>query len=67
MLVTFSESKTNKDQRKKVNLLSKIAYFVVPRSHLKKKEKGTLVTFSKVKKKQRSKEKSLTGVTAPKE
>jgi hypothetical protein len=56
MLVTFPESKTNKDQRKKVNLPSKIAHFEVP-----------LVTFPKVKKKQRSKEKILTGVTALKE
>jgi hypothetical protein len=65
MLVTFPKSKTNKDQRKKVNLPSKIAHFEVPKSYLKK-EKGTLITFPKVKKK-RSKEKILTGVTAPKE
>jgi hypothetical protein len=48
MLVTFPESKTNKDQRKKVNLPSKIAHFEVP-----------LVTFPKVKKNKDQKKKYL--------
>ena len=60
MLVTFPESKTNKDQRKKVNLLSKIAYFVVPRSHLKKKRKERqLRSCSKVKKNKNQKKNHL--------